>query len=268
VVLPEDQAIARGLATKGDFEGKASSSIRVATVRELNAWLAGRPVEGTTRVAIVLEAHRMGPEAQNALLKTLEEPRPGRTLVLVTSAPSALLATVRSRCQKLRFGTLDPAAVTIILEREMGRELVPSEVAATLARAEGSAARALELTRAGTLEPNRFEAALGALSPGSVLAVLDLAEEIGGDRQAAGLLLDALTALLARRTRGEANSNLGGALRSLSRRRATELLDHVGTLRRTVSSGANVTLAVEDLLLGLCSMGPAGVRTSARTAGT
>ena len=215
VVLPEDQAIARGLATKGDFEGKASSSIRVATVRELNSWLASRPVEGTTRVAIVLDAHRMGPEAQNALLKTLEEPRAGRSLLLVTSAPSALLATVRSRCQKLRFGTIDPAAMTAILERELGTDVVPSQVASVVARAAGSVASALELARSGGLEPSRFEAPLAALRPESILAVLDLAESLSGERATAAELLDALADLLARRVHGESDLQ-GGVIGNLS----------------------------------------------------
>ena len=48
------------------------------------------------------------PEAQNALLKTLEEPPPASVFVLITSRPDVLLPTVRSRCQRLRFGPLTP----------------------------------------------------------------------------------------------------------------------------------------------------------------
>lgn len=268
VVLPEDQAISRGLATKGDFDGKASSTIRVATIRELNGWLASRPVEGATRIALVLDAHRMGPEAQNALLKTLEEPRAGRSLVLVTSAPSALLATVRSRCQKLRFGTVDPSAMTAILERELGVDLVPSQIAAVVARAGGSVGSALALARSGALEPSPFEASLSRLRPDSIAEVLDLAESLGGERATAAELLDALTALLAKRARGELELPAGGVLASLSRRRVTDLIDQVARLRATVVTSANVTLAIEDLLLGLCASAAASLRTSARSAGT
>lgn len=268
VTLPEDQAIARGLATKGDFEGKASSTIRVATVRDLNAWLASRPVEGTTRVALVLDAHRMGPEAQNALLKTLEEPRAGRSLVLVTSAPSALLATVRSRCQKLRFGTIDAASLTAILEHELGVELVPSQIAAVVARAGGSVAAALELARSGRIEASPFEGRLAHLAPASIVEVLDLAESLGGERASAAELLDVLTDLLARRARGHDDLPEGGVLASLPRRRVTDVLDQVARLRTSVLTSANVTLAIEDLLLGLCASAAASLRTSARSADT
>lgn len=62
------------------------------------------PHEGDVRVFIVEEATAMAPPAANALLKTLEEP-PARTLfVLCTTAPEQLLPTIRSRCQRVRFG--------------------------------------------------------------------------------------------------------------------------------------------------------------------
>ena len=53
---------------------------------------------------IIDDADALLPEAQNALLKTLEEPPPASVFILVTSRPDVLLPTVRSRCQRLRFG--------------------------------------------------------------------------------------------------------------------------------------------------------------------
>jgi DNA polymerase III delta' subunit len=68
------------------------------------------PHEADTRVFIVEEATAMAPPAANALLKTLEEP-PARTLfVLCTTAPEQLLPTIRSRCQRVRFGGGAPVA--------------------------------------------------------------------------------------------------------------------------------------------------------------
>jgi DNA polymerase-3 subunit delta' len=62
------------------------------------------PHEAEVRVFVVEEATAMAPPAANALLKTLEEP-PARTMfVLCTTAPEQLLPTIRSRCQRVRFG--------------------------------------------------------------------------------------------------------------------------------------------------------------------
>ena len=64
------------------------------------------PVEGIARVAIIGDAHRMNDDAQSALLKTLEEPPSGTTLILVADDEERLLPTVRSRCAKVRLGTV------------------------------------------------------------------------------------------------------------------------------------------------------------------
>ena len=57
------------------------------------------------KIGIIYDADRMGAEAQNALLKTLEEPPADTTIILVTGNPSALLPTTRSRCQQLALPT-------------------------------------------------------------------------------------------------------------------------------------------------------------------
>ncbi|TMK74204.1 MAG: AAA family ATPase [Actinobacteria bacterium] len=72
---------------------------------------AYRPFEGARRVFVIEGAEAMADEGQNALLKTLEEPPPFVHLVLITSEPAALLETVRSRCQAVRFAPLSQEAV-------------------------------------------------------------------------------------------------------------------------------------------------------------
>ncbi len=70
------------------------------------------------------------PEAANALLKTLEEPRPNVHFILTTERPDSLLPTIRSRCQRLRFGRLPDATVSEILTREgVSEDAIPAAVA-------------------------------------------------------------------------------------------------------------------------------------------
>jgi DNA polymerase-3 subunit delta' len=77
------------------------------TQRPLVATLAMRPLRPGPHVAIIRDAELLRVEAQNAMLKLLEEPPGDCVLVLVTANPTALLPTVRSRCQFVRFGLLD-----------------------------------------------------------------------------------------------------------------------------------------------------------------
>ncbi|MFL6593195.1 MAG: DNA polymerase III subunit delta' [Luteimonas sp.] len=79
------------------------TEIVIDQIRELSAKLALTPQYGGAQVAIVDPADAINHSAFNALLKTLEEPQPGRYLWLVTADPARLPATIRSRCQKLEF---------------------------------------------------------------------------------------------------------------------------------------------------------------------
>jgi DNA polymerase-3 subunit delta' len=79
------------------------ATLRIAQIRELQRQISLRPHEGRYKVFVVTDAETMRPEAANALLKTLEEPPGAGVLVLTTSSVDALLPTIRSRSQELRF---------------------------------------------------------------------------------------------------------------------------------------------------------------------
>ena len=119
-----------------------TGTIKVESVRGVVEQAAYRPFEGRRRVVIVDDADRLVAEAQNALLKTLEEPPPASVFLLVTHRPHLLLPTVRSRCPELRFGSLTTEEVVDVLVGACG---VAAEAApAAAAAADGSVARALE----------------------------------------------------------------------------------------------------------------------------
>jgi hypothetical protein len=81
--------------------GAEDTRVRIGQIRALQHALRLRSGEGGRRAAVVADAERLNQEAQNALLRLLEEPPPDTTLVLVTATSAGLLATVRSRCQRV-----------------------------------------------------------------------------------------------------------------------------------------------------------------------
>lgn len=97
-----------------------SKYIRVEQVRELAAQLALTSHAGGASVALLNPADSMNANAANALLKTLEEPRAGVTLILLCSTPSLLPATVLSRCQRLRVMPPTRAASIAWLQGQRG----------------------------------------------------------------------------------------------------------------------------------------------------
>jgi DNA polymerase III subunit delta' len=95
---------------------------------------AYRPFEGERRVFVIEGADAMADESQNALLKTLEEPAAYVHLILITSEPAALLETVRSRCQAVRFAPLaDEAVEARLAELGLGEDEAERSAAARLA---------------------------------------------------------------------------------------------------------------------------------------
>lgn len=106
-----------------------------------------RPARGRARVFVIVEAERMSPGAQNALLKTLEEPPEHSYLILLTPSADALLPTTRSRCQEVAFGRLPTQFVMEHLTAH--RDLDPTGARFLAELAHGSLGAALRLADAG-----------------------------------------------------------------------------------------------------------------------
>src|SRR3954469_23360203 len=119
-----------------------TGTIKVDAVRDLIEGTGYRPFEGRWRVSVIDDADTLLEAAQNALLKTLEEPPSTSVFVLVTSRPDVLLPTVRSRCQKLRFGRLPASEIAAVLIAKHDYSAADAHAAA--AAADGSIGVALE----------------------------------------------------------------------------------------------------------------------------
>lgn len=136
------------LRRKPNDRGVLSQVIRVDDVRAFEAAMRLRSAEGGWRVAIVDEAERMNRNAENALLKILEEP-PSNTLILIISnAESAMLSTTRSRCRRLRLAPLSDSIVSSLLARARP-DLEPADLRVILRLAEGSIGAAIALADVG-----------------------------------------------------------------------------------------------------------------------
>ena len=179
-----------------------SGAIKVDQVRDIVDRAAYRPFEGRRRAVILDDADALVPAAQNALLKTLEEPPPSSVFMLVTARPDVLLPTVRSRCPQLRFRPLSPSDIARVL---IARGYGDSDARAVAATADGSVGRALEAS-AGELVEARDVAqrVLAASATGDAGRRLEGAKDLvmksGGngavDREQLAVQLRAMSSLL------------------------------------------------------------------------
>lgn len=85
--------------------------MKIDQIRRLQRQISHKPMEGRYKIYILTDVERMNLPAANSFLKTLEEPPGASVLVLLTSNYSALLPTIRSRCQLVRFFPIPPAVL-------------------------------------------------------------------------------------------------------------------------------------------------------------
>ena len=213
---------------------------------------------GRYKVVIVDPAERMNRHAANTLLKTLEEPPGATVFLLVSSSPALLLATIRSRCQRVDFPVADPGTA---LEWLRGR--VP-DPAAALALAHGAPVRAVELFEEGSIDlRSGIERDLDALlAGGDPMAVAARWKELG--RATVSLwLIDILAARLRERARDGAGAGRAGAA-PMHFSRLLPMLDRCLEVRGGVLARSNVNeqLSLERLAFGIAA-GGAGRRAVA-----
>jgi DNA polymerase III subunit delta' len=237
-------------------------SIGVDQVRDACERLAMTSMRGGYRVAIVTPADKMTHAAQNALLKTLEEPGSSTLLVLVTARPSVLAATLRSRCQRIEVARPDHGLAQRWLSATLGTD-APSRL---LAVAGGSPLKALALA------PHFAD--LEDQMAGLLEAFLDRRVDVtraAADMQGAGLpsRLDWLEAWLEAAIHGAAGvpsenpltvrtgSLLQRAAAELNITAAFQVLDRLREARRLLEGSASAPLVVETVLLELRAAGPA-----------
>ncbi|MBA3582083.1 MAG: DNA polymerase III subunit delta' [Gammaproteobacteria bacterium] len=128
-------------------EGKVSKEIKIDQIRDLCERFTQTSQFGHYKIAVISPAERMNRNAANSLLKTLEEPVPQTLIILVTSEPSRLLPTIRSRCQRLVFQQPEFPSIKTWLTQHCPNE----DPQGLLNAAEGAPMHAVHLVESGML---------------------------------------------------------------------------------------------------------------------
>ncbi len=256
--LHPDLVLAEGWKLTKTGRPRSDAEIRVDQVRDLITEIAGTPFEAQRRVFVIDDAHTMNDAAQNALLKSLEEPPPRSHVLLVSSAPFALRQTIRSRCQLVRFGPLSRGTIEALLRERGG--LTPEEARLRAGLAGGSVGSALALeSEAYQSQREAVLALLERLDGLPTLGRMELADELAQADEPV-LLLTILRSLLrdvAALAAGAdaallANADVAPRLAALAARplagRAGALAERVDRVRRSLRAFANRLLTFDVLV--------------------
>jgi DNA polymerase-3 subunit delta' len=147
------------------------------------------PFEAHYKIFIIEEAERMNEAAQNALLKTLEEPQPGTIFFLISDQEDEVLETIRSRCRILRLEPVSEDRIVELLE-EAGAAQAHARVAARLSEGDIERARALAFDASASARRAVWTSLPARLT--TPADALDLAEEVIAEASEAVKALDAI----------------------------------------------------------------------------
>lgn len=118
------------------------NNIRIDQIREIIKNVYEKPIVSNKKVFIINESNLMTKEAQNSLLKTLEEPPEYITIILITSNENIFLPTIKSRCTKIKFKKLSNEELKTIIKTQYNVEIISNLV---LKIADGSVKKAINI---------------------------------------------------------------------------------------------------------------------------
>lgn len=168
-------------------------SIKTETIKEMVKGVYEKPIKSSKKVYIINDSQKMTKEAQNSLLKTLEEPPEYVVIILITENENLLLNTIKSRCTKIKFNSLSNNQIRQILNESNLSETV-------LELAEGSASKAL--TAQGKEEIfNSIKETFSNLEKINIIDLLNKKDVIFKDKESIEEILNYLNIILFNKTK-------------------------------------------------------------------
>jgi len=235
--------------------------ISIDAVRMLCERMGMTSHDGRSKVAIIDPADSLNRNGVNALLKTIEEPPPRTHLLLISERPLALPATLRSRCQQLRFAI--PARNEALGWLAQSGAAAPAEAAAALDAAHGAPLLALQLLQDKSLELQQswraalLDLAAGRSEPLKAAAGVGEAQAQAFLRWLYGWLLDLLRAGLLPGQGGD----IEALARTLPRHALDRYVSEVQENLRRLEFNAKAQLVLEAVLIRWRALVALGQRT-------
>lgn len=236
--------------------------IRINAIREIQERMKFRPLEGGWRAVIINDADKMNDHAANALLKTLEEPSAANILILISSRPYSMPATIISRCRHMRFNPLPAHAVFQFLVEKKGMDAQKASLLARLSG--GSAGRALELDQEDVAAYRAdIMQLLMMAKKDDPISLLKLVSNFGQDKKKIKQGMEIISsffrdALILKETRKQEmliNADNSSFINALSQRLSGEqILQNISLLARsweTIELNVNKTLTLETMAFKL-----------------
>ena len=166
------------------------SSIKIDQIREIQRKVVEKPIISRQKVYIIDDSDKMTPEAQNGLLKTLEEPPEYITIILVCSNDGNLLSTIKSRCTRIQFEPISNNEIKHYIEQQ-GQQISDNIVELS----EGSIGKAIHLNEKKEIYEN-IEKILLNMQTKDLIDIVQMSEIIYKSKEEINSILEYINVLL------------------------------------------------------------------------
>ena len=227
-------------------ENPSRKSIGVEELRRVLDALTRHSFEGGARVVLIREAHRMTPQAQNCILKSLEEAEQGTHFILIADSEAAVLPTIRSRCRILRMPQMDGQRIRNELKKRFGNDDRAIKAALDCGGSIGKAFTLMEddaYWQARGVFENTF---LSVSKPGDIPAA---AKQLKDLKEQSALLLDIFDVFLSRAEKHQ--EDLPDGWENADSDSLLSLRESVLSARKKTASNVGWPVVSEELLLSV-----------------
>ncbi|MFZ2390503.1 MAG: hypothetical protein WAW15_01645 [Minisyncoccales bacterium] len=225
-------------------------NIEIEEVRDLQNRLSLKSYNNSLKIGIIDDAHLMRKDAQNALLKVLEEPKGDTLLILITSYPQMLLPTVRSRLEEIKFSIVSRKEIEDYLISLGAKEEKAKEIALI---SSGQIGKAIEFFN-NEDKLNFFNKAVKdivSLARSEMYKRFDFAKEFKENQDEIVNVLDVWERFMRREILLKVYGNKG-SLENYSLKKIKEVIDELEKTKYLIeNTNVNKKLALENLLITL-----------------
>ena len=240
------------------------ASFGVDDVREIVDEINKKPFEGDKKVIIIYDGNKLTVQAQNALLKTIEEPPKGVYIILLCESLELILDTIKSRCQIYKLTPLTKEDVRLYIDRINDDSFSQEEINAAIAYSEGMPGRAEAFLRDSSLKElrNTLVDLLFLITKSNPKELLDFEAKITVFKDKKEDILNILASFVRdiiiykeiRDGNGIINGDKIESIKKIAMempyKKLNNIIDKIGEARRSLLSNSNFQLTIRVMLIG------------------
>lgn len=216
------------------------NSIKIAQIRELQENVYIKPIVSSKKVFIINDSDKMTEEAQNSLLKTLEEPPEYIIIILVASNENKLLNTIKSRCLKIGFNNIDKKELIQYIVKE---QIITNPSDGLLSMCNGSIGKLIKI-KENLEEYNEIEKNTKDFIECNFCTIVDLFKKFDILYKSKEIIIDLLDYMIVIMYEYVLKNKEAGYL--------LHLISDIENTKRKLISNTNYDMCIDELLLKMC----------------